>query len=189
MLTCQFGADYVTAGGMATVLIRSSNIQGRHFADYKLFAQVHGHVSVENRWMTQSFILKSHYHQVSTFFHEDHVPLPKTTDNSVCIYVTPAVQLPQALLEHDSDVFLHFDIPFDAIPTHRGVCSSVQYSITITVVFGSKSSTLSFPFTVCGSGSNAVPYYTRYIHNSLMHSLYMYMYMLTSRAMWTDAAQ
>jgi hypothetical protein len=155
---------------------------------FKIFVQVYGHIHVDARWMGSNFNIKKYFHQVSYFpFSDEKVTIPKCSragaieTNSCCVFLTPKVELPDmdsAASSNGSlgffrgdeeshgqpkvptEYVIQFDLPMDVLPTHRSLCSTVQYTMDICVVNLHRNVVAHsfFPFTVCGGGNAISPY-------------------------------
>ena len=88
-------------------------------------------------------------------------------DSSVCIYTTPIEILPFNALMNEG-VILQYDIPHECLPSFRGLCCSIQYYLTITIIKRDETARfketkyMNFPFVVYGRGTSKTPHYLQF---------------------------
>jgi len=155
-LSVSFGREAYTAGGMVTFLVRGRSLP----PDWVIFAQVHGHLQADLRWVKK--VPSGLFAHTAAFPLEVHVPAPRPPvpfqATAPLVFVTPREVLSHSALLERNGVVVQFDLPADALPTFKGLCTTSSYNLAITVQPPSSPSvTRYFPFTVVSKGSSAAP--------------------------------
>jgi len=155
-VSCVFARESHAAGGLAIALLRGINIP----KDAVVLGQVHGHVAVDTRWVK----IPSDLFQNALEFAlpEQNVHLPRApaplAASSPCVFLTPREVISPSQLEDADGVYLQFDLPLDVLPSFRGLCALVCYSICITVQTPVETRQLFYPFNVIGRGTKSIPH-------------------------------
>ena len=163
-IVCQFAKDSYAAGGTVVVLLRCSDSCS---SVGKIEAQVHGHASIDKRWNGSTASISRSFSQAFQYPVEANIKIPKIATPrdslSFCVYLTPKVTIPTTCLNGEQ-YFLQFDVPFDSLPSYRGLCAQVFYALSISYTdhYG-ETHQLNFPFVVKGTGSNITPFSVRYV--------------------------
>lgn len=147
--------------GTAVIFVTAEHSE--HLLNSTVFAQVHGHVNVDLRWLTSSIKLSDVFivspQDPAVHFSSDPVPAGVQNTSSP-IFTTSKVPLsPTSLIKNG--VLVEFSIPKDILPSFKGLVASITYYITITVQSPEHSQSMHFPITLNGVGSSAKTYAKR----------------------------
>lgn len=165
MIECLFPSRYFCTGDTAVCLIRGSQCS-REFDSAIIFAQIHGHISVDFRWLKTTQKINDVFVDKLGPSLENH---QLTVSNPVqiaqnhiqhCIFSTSSAAISPSHV-FSGGAFLEFFVPKGLLPTYRGLCSSVYYFITLVVQFPSSIETLHYPVFVQGGGSSTLPFQVR----------------------------
>ena len=136
-------------------------------SDLVIFAQVHGHLQVSEKWIKSSGKLLDSSIQENLINSLDQVnalpedPTPTklriSESTSKCIFSTAKIALSPFTLV-DEGFLIECEIPIDIIPTYKGRGVHVNYYISFFLQSLEKSSRYHFPITVNGSGCKSTPY-------------------------------
>jgi hypothetical protein len=166
MISCLYPSNYACSGETIVCLVKGTEKTAAH-DNAIIFAQVHGHISADFRWLSTSKKIHEIFmdHQGPSLEHTQlTVPPPLILGQhhtSSCIFSTSRVALsPSHVFEEGT--FLEFEIPDGALPTFRGLCASMSYFITLTVQYQTETETMNYPLIVQGAGSASLPYSIRY---------------------------
>jgi hypothetical protein len=164
MLNCVVPNDFFIAGETAICLLKGSDIAEivSKYESAIFFAQVHGHINADFRW------LKSTSKLADIFIGPSNLTLdsiPSSVDNPVslpsqwssqCIFLTSRIAIsPTHIIE--GGVFLEFEVPRDTFSSFKGLCASINYYVNITVQHPTGKEELNFPINVTGFGSDRTP--------------------------------
>lgn len=154
--------------GVAIVCLIKGRNSGADFANAIIFAHVHGHISVDYRWLkTEKRITDTIVEPPGPFVDSyvypvaDPVPLAQH-HTSACIFSSSRCTLSPSHI-FGSGTFIEFEIPRGSLPTFRGLCASVHYFVTLTVQFQDGTEVHHYPMTVQSSGTTVDPYHVRYV--------------------------
>lgn len=165
---CQFSDEVYLSGKVAVVLLRGQNANEDIFSA-TVFAQVHGHINTDFRWMDSVKNLREIFLDAPTMTfdqvqHSLGDPLVPNNHGSVCIFATSRTALSPSFL-FKRGILLEFEIPSDIIPSFKGLCASVNYYVTVSFRFATSTRVMHFPLTVSGAGPQTVKHQIR--HSSM----------------------
>ena len=156
-ISCLFGRESYTAGGVVIVCLRipSDSVS----CDSVLLAQANGYITLDPKWVKVADCNSSFFVQTPEIPLDQNVQMPLTNvAHSHCIFITPKEVLPIDQATQDG-VFLMFNLPSNLIPSYKGLSGTVFYSISLTLQsHGNNIKQLRFPFTILGYGTNIVPH-------------------------------
>ena len=168
MISCTLSSDSVCGGETALFLLRGSNSKSpsNRFENSIIFAQIHGHINADFRWLKSSKKIQDYFidpqsSSLEKFQASVVDPLPVAANHtSYCIFSTSRVAVsPTHIFERGS--FLEFEVPGDILPSFKGLCASINYYITLFIQFPASNETIDFPIVITGVGSSSVPYQIR----------------------------
>lgn len=167
MISCACAEKDICAGEIAVCLLRGLGDQvAEYFPKYEnsiVFAQIHGHISADFRWLKTTTMLADVFTEPPsvTIDHVQNIPVnPAVLSahySTHCIFMTNKVAVAPSHI-FDGGVFLEFEMPKDALPSFKGLCSSINYFASISIQHTASTEVFNFPLEVRGSGSARSPY-------------------------------
>lgn len=128
-----------------------------------VFAQVHGHISADFRWLKTTTKLTDVFTDLPGIMIDNvqnvaanPVVLPAHYSTH-CIFVTNKIAVAPSHI-FDDGVFLEFEMPKEALPSFKGLCASINYFISVSIQHTSSVEVFNFPMSMRGSGSARNPY-------------------------------
>lgn len=167
MINCVVSKRSLPAGVTAVCLVKGSTGialvgESPYYEHSILFAQVHGHISADFRWLKSSTKLHELFAEPSLsidntqFSVSDPTPLLQH-HTSHCIFSTSRIALSPTHV-FDQGTLLEFELPGHSIPTYKGLCATVCYYLTLHIQCPTFTEVVNFPLHVHGTGSATLPY-------------------------------
>mmetsp|Transcript_24540 Transcript_24540/g.24781 ORF Transcript_24540/g.24781 Transcript_24540/m.24781 type:complete len:448 (-) Transcript_24540:94-1437(-) len=167
-ISCSYGRSIYRAGGLVIVLVKSPNPDSHNAIsrDAVILTQAHGHINFDSRWISTTGNVGNILLQMTQYTTEQKVQLPRHFGNngssaSLCTFITPREVIQLSHL-HEDGVYLQFELPYDTLPTFRGLGITISYFITISIQMPNGTNHIHLPFKVCGRGDMSAPQYIRY---------------------------
>jgi hypothetical protein len=160
MLSVRFGRDVYAAGGLLTALFSTPDT-AQESGCPKMTVQAVGTVVVDQRWlMREQLHMKDKIFVQKLLNGEDiYDDMVTNSGNEYVIFMTQKEEINCAV---DAGIYVQCDLPFDLLPTYKGLCCNVQYNFIVTIVDANGvERVVKFPFNIIGKGSSLIPYYVR----------------------------
>lgn len=129
------------------------------------FAQLHGHLTVDNKWAKTSLRMDEIVIEGKEELPIDrpyNLPVDPKENTSLCLLTSSKIPIsPFHLLQ--SGIIIEAMLPIHTLPSCRGKISSVSYYLSIVLQTATWSRTLHFPITLHGPGSSTIPMTRQYV--------------------------
>lgn len=167
MISCSFSKKSLPAGVTAVCLLKGSPTFGTRgetttYEHSIIFAQIHGHISADFRWLKSSAKLQDIIAEPSLSIDNIQFPVADPTPlvnhhTSHCIFSTSRIALSPTHV-FDQGAILEFELSDQSIPSYKGLCATVCYYLTLYIQCPTHTEVAHFPVQVHGTGSIASPY-------------------------------
>ena len=167
MICCVVEKRSLSAGATAVCLVKGTpaNAAAGECTTYEhsiIFAQIHGHISADFRWLKSSVKLNDLFAEPSLsidntqFAVSDPIPLLQHHTTN-CIFSTSRIALSPTHV-FDQGVLLEFELPEHTLPSYKGLCASMCYYLTLHIQCPTYTEIANFPIQIHGTGSATSPY-------------------------------
>ena len=131
-IACVLASEHYNAGETALCLLKGIG-SGEAFEDSIIYAQIHGHVNSDFRWIKTSRKINDYFVQpalpsIEKIQYSPNDPAIEMMNNhtSTCMFCTSRIALsPTHIFE--GGLLLEFEIPCDVIPSYRGLSAIVNH--------------------------------------------------------------
>jgi hypothetical protein len=164
---CSYGRDYFVTGDLGTAIIKFNDFSAV-YENYIVGVQACGFINSDPRWLKSTKPLTDSFTGIlaNEFSRVDHLPTnPTACETSACIFTSTEFIMSKS---YENEFIVIFSLPNDCLPSYRGLCASLSYSLILSLKhrISTYSKEYNFPFILKGTGCPEIPYSVRYFNKT-----------------------